>query len=447
MEELLNKILTLSQGDSIKMKNIGKLIHELATELFPICRSLTGNGVRETLKIIQRELPELQIHEVQSGTKAFDWIVPQEWNIRDAYILDPDGIKILDFKQNNLHVVGYSIPVDELISLEKLEEHLHSLPDQPDAIPFVASYYARHWGFCIAHELRMKLKKGIYRVKIDSTLQDGFLTYGELILAGKNTKEVFLSTYVCHPSMGNNELSGPTVTAFLAKWIKEIADRQYTYRIIFIPETIGSIVYLSRNLHEMQNAIVAGFVMTCVGDNRAYSYLPSRAGNTLADRVAVHVLKHLAPNYVSYTFLDRGSDERQYCSPGVDLPVASVMRTKYHVYPEYHTSKDDLTLITPDGLLGGYEVVRHCLLCIEKNEILQVSVLCEPQLSPRGLYPTLMNQTASVTAMMDLIAYADGTCDLLEIAQKINQPMWELLKIVEILKANGLLQTKVKDRT
>jgi aminopeptidase-like protein len=428
------------------MQNLGQSIHELATELFPICRSLTGNGVRETLQIIQRELPELRIHEVESGTKAFDWTVPQEWNIRDAYILDPDGIKIVDFTHSNLHVVGYSVPVDQLVSLEDLQEHLHSLPGQPDAIPFVASYYAKQWGFCITHALRVKLKPGLYRVKIDSTLEDGYLTYGELILPGKSTKEVFLSTYVCHPSMGNNELSGPTVTTFLAKWIKDIPDRRYTYRIIFIPETIGSILYLSRNIHDMQRAMIAGFVITCVGDNRSHSYLPSRAGNTLVDRVALHVLKHLAPNFISYTFLDRGSDERQYCSPGVDLPVASVMRTKYHVYPEYHTSKDDLTLITPAGLLGGYESIRHCLLCIEKNEILQVSVLCEPQLSPRGLYPTIMNQTSSVTAMMDLIAYADGSCDLLDIARKINQPMWELLETVEILKKNGLLFVVAKDK-
>ena len=428
------------------MKNIGQLIHELATELFLICRSLTGDGVRETLKIIQHELPELQIHEVESGTKAYDWVVPQEWNIRDAYILDPDGIKIVDFKCSNLHVVGYSIPIDELIPLEILQEHLHSLPDQPDAIPFVACYYARQWGFCVAHSLRTKLKPGLYRVKIESSLEDGFLTYGELILPGKTTDEVLLSTYICHPSMGNNELSGPTVTTYLAKWLKEFSDRSYTYRIIFIPETIGSIVYLSRHIEEMQKATLAGYVITCVGDNRAHSYLPSRTGNTLADRVAVHVLKHLAPDFVSYSFLDRGSDERQYCSPGVDLPVASVMRTKYHMYPEYHTSKDDLTLITPDGLLGGYEALRHCLLCIEKNEILKVSVLCEPHLSPRGLYPTIMNQTASVTAMMDLIAYADGLCDLLEIAHKINQPMWKLFEIVDLLKANGLLVTVVEDR-
>ena len=426
------------------MQKIGPLIHKLATELFPICRSLTGNGVRKSLQIIQRELPELQVHEVKSGTKAFDWTVPQEWNINDAYILDPDGVKIVDFKTCNLHVVGYSVPVDRLISLEELQVHLYSLPSQPDAIPFVASYYAKQWGFCITHELRMKLKTGAYRVKIDSILEDGNLTYGELILPGASNEEIFLSTYICHPSMGNNELSGPTVTTYLAKWLKNIPDRRYTYRIIFVPETIGSILYLSRHIREMQRAILAGFVITCVGDNRAYSYLPSRAGDTLADRVALHVLKHLAPNFISYTFLERGSDERQYCSPGVDLPVASVMRTKYHEYPEYHTSKDDLSLITPDGLFGGYEAIRHCLLCIEKNEVLQLSVLCEPQLSPRGLYPTLMNQTAGVTAMMDLIAYADGSCDLLEIAQKINQPMWELFNTVDILKANGLLFTKDK---
>jgi aminopeptidase-like protein len=423
-------------------KNIGVHIHELATELFPICRSLTGDGVRQTLKVIQRELPQLAIHEVKSGTKAFDWKVPQEWNITNGFIFDPEGKKIVDFKDNNLHVVGYSVPVDEDISLENLQQHLYSLPDQPDAIPFVASYYERRWGFCITHKQRMKLRPGKYHVKIESTLEDGFLTYGELILPGVCKEEVFLSTYICHPSMGNNELSGPTVTTYLAKWLMDLSKRHYTYRIIFIPETIGSIVYLSRNLVEMKKNIIAGFVVTCVGDNRTYSYLPSRAGNTLADRVAMHVLKHKAEKYISYSYLDRGSDERQYCSPGVDLPVASVMRTKYHAYPEYHTSKDDLTLITPDGLFGGYDALRKCLLCIERNEYIKVTVNCEPHMSPRGLYPTLMNQTESVTAMMDLLAYADGECDLLEIAQKINQPMWKLLETVDILKVNGLLQSK-----
>lgn len=420
---------------------IGKAIYDLAVELFPITRSITGNGVRETLKIIQRELPELKIHEVPSGVKAFDWTVPPEWNIRDAYIIDPDGTKIVDFKQSNLHVISYSTPIDTILSLEELQNHLHSLPDQPDAIPYLTSYYQRSWGFCITHNQRQVLNPGNYRVKIDSIIEEGFLTYGEVVLPGETDEEVLLSTYICHPSMGNNELSGPTVTTHLAKWLKVIKKRRYTYRLIFIPETIGSIVYLSRNLDHLKSCVVAGFNVTCVGDDRAYSYLPSRAGNTLADRIALHTLKHRAPEFVSYTFLDRGSDERQYCSPGVDLPVASVMRTKYHAYTEYHTSKDDLTLISPQGLYGGYNVIRHCLQCLERNEILKCTVLCEPQLSHRGLYPTLStkDQTVTVSKMMDLIAYSDGKNDLLAIAEAIKLPMWELFDTVDMLKEQNIL--------
>jgi aminopeptidase-like protein len=420
---------------------IGKAIYDLAAELFPITRSITGEGVRETLKIIQRELPELTIHEVASGTKAFDWTVPMEWNIHDAYIIDPSGIKIIDFKQSNLHVIGYSVPVDTTLSLEELQSHLHSLPEQPDAIPYLTSYYKRSWGFCLTHNQRQSLKAGNYRVRIDSVLKEGSLTYGEVILPGATSEEIFISTYVCHPSMANNELSGPTVVTYLAKWLKGITNRRYTYRIIFIPETIGSIVYLSRNLEHLKKCVVAGFNVTCIGDDRSYSYLPSRAGDTLADRVAKHSLKHLSPEFVSYSFLDRGSDERQYCSPGVDLPVASVMRTKYHAYPEYHTSKDNLSVISAQGLYGGYNAIRLCLHCLEQNEILKCTVLCEPQLSPRGLYPSLStkNQTAIVAKMMDIIAYADGKSDLLAIAEIIKLPMWELFDTVKALKEHGIL--------
>jgi aminopeptidase-like protein len=426
---------------------IGTSIYGLATELFPIARSITGDGVRETLKILQREISELEIHEVPSGTKAFDWTVPLEWNIHDAYIVDPDGAKIVDFKLCNLHVVSYSIPVDIILPLEELQNYLHSLPEQPDAIPYLTSYYKKSWGFCITHNQRQSLKPGNYRVVIDSILEEGFLTYGEVILPGESTDEIFLSTYICHPSMGNNELSGPSVTTYLAKWLRGMTDRRYTYRLIFIPETIGSIVYLSRNLDRLKNCVVAGFNVTCIGDDRSYSYLPSRAGDTLADRVARHTLKHLAPDFVSYSFLERGSDERQYCSPGIDLPVASVMRTKYHTYPEYHTSKDDLSVISPRGLFGGYQAIMRCIQCLEENEILKSVVLCEPQLSPRGLYPTLStkNQTATVAKMMDIIAYSDGEHDLLSIAEVIKLPMWELLDTVNVLKGQGILVSSLKN--
>jgi aminopeptidase-like protein len=423
------------------MTQIGESIYALAKELFPICRSITGNGVRETLRILQAEIDRLEILEVPTGEQAFDWEVPREWNVRDAYVMDPSGEKIIDFQQSNLHVVGYSIPVDQVLSLEELQQHLHSLPEQPDAIPYITSYYQERWGFCLTHAQREALTPGEYRVRIDSELKEGSLTYGEVILPGKVGEEVFLSTYICHPSMANNELSGPTVVTHLVKWLQSI-DHHYTYRIVFIPETIGSIVYLSRNLEEMQRNIIAGYNITCVGDDRNYSYLASRYGNTLADRVAQHVLGHMHPDYMSYTYLERRSDERQYCSPGVDLPVASLMRTKYGEYPEYHTSLDDLNLISPQGLQGAYDVIQRCIECLESNETLRVTVRGEPQLGKRGLYPTLSTKktTAQVKDMMNLLAYADGSNTLLEIAERIQIPMWTLFPLVKTFKQEDLLE-------
>lgn len=421
----------------------GKEMYELVKRLFPICRSLTGNGVRETLKIIQEHIP-IKIQEVLTGTKVFDWTVPREWNIHDAFIEDESGNKIIDFKRNNLHVVGYSIPVDRWVSLSYLQEHLYSLEDQPDAIPYVTSYYTERWGFCIAHNQRVKLKEGKYRVFIDSSLKEGHLTYGEYIIPGKEEQEVFLSTYICHPSMANNELSGPVVTTFLAKWLSELNHRRYTYRIIFIPETIGSIVYLCHNYDKMKKNIIAGFVVTCVGDDRSFSFLASRQANTLADKVALHVLKHMVRDFKVYSFLDRGSDERQYCSPGIDLPVCSVMRTRYGEYPEYHTSLDNLDLITPSGLLGGYTVLHKCIECIENNETLKVAVLCEPQMGKRGLRPTLSTKNKNIGKeirnMMNLLAYSDGKHSLIEIAETINVPLWGILETVKKLKEEGLLE-------
>ncbi|MEW5829214.1 MAG: DUF4910 domain-containing protein [Chloroflexota bacterium] len=424
------------------MTHIGEEIHALATRLYPINRSLTGDGVRETLRILGEHLPGLTVHEVPSGTRVNDWVVPPEWNVREAYVLGPAGDRIIDFKRHNLHLVGYSIPIRKKVSLAELQEHLYSLPGQPNAIPYITSYYKERWGFCVTHNQRQAItQEGEYTVVIDSDLRDGSLTYAELLIPGARDEEIFFSTYVCHPSMGDNELSGPTVTTFLAKWLLA-ASRKFSYRIIFIPETIGSITYLSRNLDEMKRRIVAGYNVTCVGDDRAWSYLPSRREDTPADRAALHVLAHLHPDFIRYSYLDRGSDERQYCAPGVDLPVASVMRSKYGTYPEYHTSLDDLNLITPSGLQGTYEVLQKCVECLEADERLRVTVLCEPQLGKRGLYPTLSTKetAAQVRDMMNLIAYCDGTRSLLEIAGKIGAPMWTLIPIAERLKAEGLLE-------
>lgn len=423
------------------MNKLAQEMYNLCCELFPICRSITGDGFRQSLNILNTHMPNMKIFEVPSGTQCFDWKVPPEWNIRDAYIITPDGNKICEFKKSNLHVLGYSIPVNKEISLEELQNHLYSLPEQRDAIPYVTSYYKERWGFCIAHKERELLKDGNYRVFIDSELKNGHLTYSELILKGKTDKEVFLSTYLCHPSLANNELSGPVVTTFLAKWLQENT-HHYTYRIIFIPETIGSITYLSRNLAEMKKNIIAGFNVSCVGDNRSYSYLPSIEGNTLSDRAAMHVLKNMHPEYKTYSFLERGSDERQYCSPGVDLPVCSIMRTKYASYPEYHTSLDNLNIISPEGLYGGYEVIQKAIECIESNETLHTTCICEPQLGKYGLYPTISkkNNAIELWNVLNILAYSNGKRDLLEIAEIIDVPLWDIMSIVNKLKDKKLLK-------
>nr|WP_238481333.1 DUF4910 domain-containing protein [Motilimonas sp. E26] len=416
-------------------------MHRLASQLYPICRSLTGNGVRQTLAILQQQGLDISVHEVASGTPAFDWYIPEEWNVDEAYIEDSKGNRIVDFTTHNLHLLGYSEPVNRTISLAELQPHLYSLPEQPDAIPYVTSYYHRRWGFCLTHRQRETLDEGQYRVVIKSQLKPGSMTYGELIIPGESPDEILISTYVCHPSMANNELSGPVVTTFLAKWLNQLPSRRYTYRIVFLPETIGSIYYISQHLASLKKNVKAGFVVTCIGDERTYSYLPSRQENTLADRVAKHVLKHLDSEVDYYSYLDRGSDERQYCSPGVDLPVCSVMRSKYGTYPEYHTSLDDLNLVTSDGLLGGFNVLKSCLLLLEHNTRYQASVCCEPQLGRRGLYPTISSKDSAnhVQDMMNLLAYADGSLDLIGIGDKINAYAGNLLPIVEKLVYEGLL--------
>jgi len=430
---------------SINMEEIGHDIHKLAQDLWPLNRSLTGDGVRQSLSIIKKHLPSLQVYEIPSGTPSFDWIVPQEWNVNEAWIKTPKGDKICNFKKNNLHLVGYSQPIKKLVSKVELDKHLYSIPEMPTAIPYVTSYYEKNWGFCITEEERKTLGDGDYEVYIDSELKEGSLTYGELKISGDSSKEVLLSTYICHPSMANNEISGMAVTTFLAKYLSKISDRRYSYRIIFVPETIGSLTYLSKNLDEMKENVIAGFNVTCVGDDRTFSYLPSREGNTKSDLVALHVLKHLAPDFRSYTWLDRGSDERQYCAPGINLPIASLMRTKYGEYPEYHTSHDDLyRVVTPQGLAGGYRAIRLCLEVIERDGFPVCQIIGEPQLGRRGLYKNVSSHRGDGRSrlMLHFLSYADGLNSLLDIAEKCDCPIWQLYPLVETLIQNGLIKMK-----
>lgn len=417
-------------------------MYELCERLFPICRSITGDGVRTTLQMLVEVYGnEINIHEVPTGTKVFDWTVPKEWNIKEAYIENSKGQRVIDFKNNNLHVVGYSLPVDKFVDLQELKSVVYTQPDQPDAIPYVTSYYKECYGFCMSQNQLDKLPEDTYHIVIDSELKEGSLTYGEIIIPGDTEEEVFLSTYICHPSMANNELSGPVVATFLAKWLNLLVKRRYTYRIIFIPETIGAITYLSKNLQYLKEHVIAGFNLSCVGDNRTFSYVESRYGDTLADKAAKNVLSFYYPDYKTYSFLKRGSDERQYNAPGVDLPVCAICRSKYGEYPEYHTSKDNLELISPEGLLGAYEVYQQCILSLENNYSYKINVLCEPQLGKRGLYPTTSQKGTydAVKVMIDFIVYADGSNDLIDISNIIGVPVNELLTVIEKLEKVDLL--------
>ena len=425
--------------------SLGGEMHGLMRKLFPICRSITGNGVRKTLSLLREHIP-LEIHEVPSGTKVFDWEVPREWNIRDAFILDQEGRKVVDFKENNLHVMGYSVPVDRRLPLGELQDHLYSLEDQPEAIPYLTSYYAERWGFCLAHRERLKLEEGMYRAVIDSDLSPGHLTYGECIIPGQTDREIFCSTNICHPSLANNELSGPVVLTYLIKWLRS-KPRRYTYRMVFVPETIGAITYLSRHAEHLKDKMEAGFNISCVGDEGGYSYVASPYGDKTADRIAGNVIKHLDGEARVYPFLNRGSDERQYCSPGIDLPLVSLCNSKFGAYPEYHTSLDNLDFVTPRGLAQGFQYVKRCLETAEMNRTYRVTCSGEPQLGKRGLYPSLGTRKtwAPVASLWNLIAYANGTNDLVAVSETIGAPVWELGHIALRLLEEGLFEEVTKE--
>lgn len=417
-------------------------MYNLAASMFPICRSLTGYGIRESLSILKDIVPEIQVHEVPTGTQVFDWTVPNEWNCEGGGIYRLNGDKVIDFKDSNLHILGYSAPIDRIISKEELLDHIYTQPEQPDWIPYVTSYYKERWGFCMSENQKNALSDTEYHIVIKSTLAPGSLTYGDLLLPGETEDEILFSTYLCHPSMANNELSGPVLQTEIIKYIKQLPKHRYSYRFVFCPETIGSITYLSKNVETMKRNVKAGFVLSCVGDDRTYSIIESMYANTLADRVLKNVLKSHYPDYKTYSFLKRGSDERQYCSVGVELPVVGFCRSKYAEYPEYHTSADNMDLISPEGLQGAYDVMIKVINTLENNYKYRMLCVGEPQLGKRGLYPTISQKGSydAVTALCDFIAYADGRNDLIGISDIIGVPTSELIEVKNKLLANNLLE-------
>jgi aminopeptidase-like protein len=421
-----------------------EMLEKYFDKLWPICRSITGDGLRESLKIISEIVP-LELTEVPSGKEVFDWTVPNEWNIRDAFIVTPAGEKIACFKNNNLLVVNYSIPVNKEVPYDELMQHLHSVPEMPDAIPYITSYYKENWGFCLDHRTLLSLpKEGNYHVFIDSDLKPGSLTYGQFYLPGKSDKEILFSTYCCHPSMANNELSGPLVTAFLAAEIAKKKDRHYSYRFLFAPETIGVIVFLDEWGETMKKNLAAGYVVTCVGDDGKFHYKKSRKDNALCDRVAEHVLKFSDMPFSIEPFSVGGSDERQYCSPGFNLPVGSLMRTPYQRYPEYHTSLDNKNLISFKALNDSLSMYVRMVELLEYNQTFNSLVKgCEPQLGKRGMYPSSVNPVfdrTNVHRMMHLLSYCDGNYTLIDIAERRSEYALLYKDIIDRCLSEGLIE-------
>jgi aminopeptidase-like protein len=414
--------------------------------LFPIARSLTGNGVRESLSIL-KEIIDLDVKEVPTGTKALDWIIPKEWNAREAYIITPDGKRIADFTANNLHLMGYSIPFEGKVSYEELIKHLITRLDYPDAIPYATSYYNERWGFCLTHDEFLSLPKtGEYYVKIDSTLAEGYMTYGDCVLKGSSNYEILFTSYICHPSMANNELSGPLAVAFLYQQIKNIPNRKYTYRFFIGPETIGAIYYLSQLGDHFRGFLEAGLVLTCCGDRGNFTFKKSRS-NSYLNQLVPHLLHHSHPHRHSIReFFPMGSDERQYCSPGFNLPVGCFTRTLYGEYPEYHTSKDNKQVIDFAALEETVHVLTHVVKALEcEGKYVNQSPDGEPQLGKRGLYPTLMSDLQrgkSLERLLYLLNYADGYHSLLSIAGKMNEPILSFVPEIEALQKSGLLTSE-----
>ncbi len=434
----MSDLATLTRA--LDLEAAGREMHELATELYPIPRSLTGDGVRRTLAILGERIP-LEIREVASGTAVLDWTVPDEWNVREAWIEGPDGRRVADFADHNLHLVGYSEPIDETMPLEALQEHLHSLPEQPDLVPYRTSYYRRTWGFCLAHRVRESLRPGDYRVRVDSTLEPGTLTFGECLLPGRDEREVLVSCHVCHPSLANDNLSSLVVATSLARLLAR-SRRRWSWRILFVPGTIGAITWLARH-RDAGERVVAGLVAANLGDPGVFHYKRSRRGDAVVDRAVELALRDRGEAVEVSEFVPYGYDERQYGSPGFDLPVGSLTRTPWGRYPEYHTSADDLALIRPDALAGSLAAYLGVADALERNRVLvNLKPHGEPQLGRRGLYGSLGGGTEGKEremAMLWVLNLSDGDHDLIEIAHRSGLPFDAVCRAAEALEAAELV--------
>ena len=413
----------------------------LMKELYPICRSITGDGVRETLRIIKKRIP-LEMQEVPSGTKVFDWTVPLEWNVSDAYVMNRAGRRVIDFQSHNLHLMSYSVPVRKKMSLEELRPHLFSLPAHPEWIPYRTSYYKENWGFCVRHADLEQLADEEYDVVVDSTLQAGSLTYGESYLSGETSDEVLVSCHVCHPSLCNDNLSGITVAVKLAETMAA-RSRRYSYRFLFIPGTIGSITWLAQN-EQIVPRIRHGLVITGVGDAGNVTYKKSRQGNAEIDRATTHVLRHSGEAHSIIDFFPYGYDERQYCSPGFNLPVGCFMRTPHGQYPEYHSSADNFDLIRSESLSRSYADCLQTFELLEENRVyVSQNPRCEPQLGRRGLYRAVAGQQENQfreLALLWVLNMSDGRHALLDIADRANLPFGQIQSAAQALVEARLLK-------
>ncbi len=425
---------------TLNVETVGDEAFRLIAELYPICRSITGEGFRETLRRISTFIP-LSIHEVPSGTPVFDWTVPKEWNIRDAYVKDAQGRRIIDFSQSNLHVLNYSVPVRRRLSLHELKDHLFSLPNYPDWIPYRTSYYKQDWGFCLSHRQLQGLEDGEYEVCIDSSLEDGHLTLGEYRIQGARDDEVLISSHACHPSLCNDNLSGVAIATLLARSLSTLS-LTYSYRFLFNPATIGSITWLALHEQGVQN-VKHGLVLACVGDPGHCTYKRSRRGDAEIDQAAAHVLKHAGKDYELIDFTPYGYDERQYCSPWFNLPVGCFMRTPHGQFPQYHTSADNLDFIRPSALADSFSTCLSIIALLETNRTyVSQNPKCEPQLGKRGLYRSIGGTSGveeTEMALLWVLNLADGNHSLLDIAERSHVPFEAVRTAAEALLSHGLL--------